>query len=139
MGLYQWINDNATTKPVQLEMHIDKIDRNRDIRYMKVMIDGYDVTQMVADAANLKMSKARDSYDDLIVRGSGMDMCFYVQDRLYHHACQDGHPDLIDPHSYKFIDDVEAHKKMWKEKREAQKEEPEALYADEAENEEIEL
>lgn len=67
MGIYNYVLKNNINTPIKLEIGLDKIvyDRTRngnDARYLRVFIDGKDVTTMVANAVNLKMSYARDSY-----------------------------------------------------------------------------
>ncbi len=122
-GLYNWVKNNNIQTPVKLEIHIDKIDNRNgyNTRYMKVMIDGLDVSQMVAEATGLKTSIARNTYGDIIVNGVGMDMCFALQSRLYKHAYQDGYPDMFDRDMYVYIDNVQKHKEQCATRRENEK------------------
>ncbi len=108
MGIYDYVKRNKITTPIQLEIQLDKIvyDRNRqgnDARYFTVKINGETVTQMVAEATNLKISKARGTYGSLIIHGSGMDMGFALQDRMYRAAYQSGYPDMFDRDLYKYL------------------------------------
>ncbi|MCR4654715.1 MAG: hypothetical protein K5770_00570 [Lachnospiraceae bacterium] len=57
---------------------------------------------MVAEAVNLKVSKAQNTYGSLIIHGSGMDMGFALQSRVYQVACQVGYPDMFDRDMYKY-------------------------------------
>lgn len=108
MSLFTYVTEKNITQPIQLEIGLDKIvyDKTRngnDARYFTVKINGENVTQMVAEAVNLKVSKARNSYGSLIIHGSGMDMGFALQDRVYRAACQAGYPDMFDRDMYKYL------------------------------------
>lgn len=108
MGLYDFVRNKHFPTPIKLEIGLVKVvpDRDRcgnDARYFEVKIHGSTVTQMVAEATNLKISKARDTYNCLIVHGSGMDMGFALQDRLYHKASQAGYPNMFDKDEYIYL------------------------------------
>lgn len=91
-------------KHIQLEIGLDKItnryhpDGNQS-RYFHVFVDGKDVTKEIAELAGLTMSVT----GSLIVHGCGMDMGFWLQNRVYQRACMKGHPNLFDPDHYKYL------------------------------------
>ncbi len=108
MSLFAFITDKNITQPIQLEIGLDKVvyDKRRcgnDARYLTVKIGGENVTQMVAEAVNLKVSKAQSAYGSLIIHGSGMDMGLALQDRIYSAACRAGYPDMFDRDVYKYL------------------------------------
>ena len=107
-GLYEWVLRNKIEQPIKLDIALEKIaydktGRGNDSRYFKVYIGGMNVTQMVAEAANLKLSKARDTRDCVIVHGSGMDMGFALQDRVQRAAYQAGYPNMFDRDLYNYL------------------------------------
>lgn len=108
MSLFTYVEEKNISQPIQLEIGLDKIvyDRTKngnDTRYLTVRINGKNVTQMVAEATNLKISKAQDTDGSLIIRGSGMDMGFALQDRVYRAAYQAGYPNMFDRGMYKYL------------------------------------
>ncbi len=108
MSLFTYVAEKNISQPIQLEIGLDKVvyDKRRngkDARYLTVRIKGENVTQMIAEAVNLKMSKAQDTYGSLIIHGSGMDMGFALQDRVYRAAYQAGYPDMFDRDMYKYL------------------------------------
>lgn len=107
MSIYNYVLQQNIKQPIKLEIELNKIayDRNgcgNDARYFKVFINGKDVTTMVAAAVNLKMSYARNSYGCLIIHGSGMDMGFALQDKMYRASYQAGYPDMFDRDFYTY-------------------------------------
>ena len=107
-GIYGWVLNNKIEQPIKLELALDKIVYDskgcgNDARYFQVYIGGCNVTQMVAEATKLKLSKARDSYGCLIAHGSGMDMGLFVQDRMYRAAYQAGYPNMFDKDDYIYL------------------------------------
>ncbi len=101
-----WVKSNNVTEPVQLEIELVMIvpDRNRngrDARYFNAYINGANVTQMVANATGLKVSKAKRTYGSLILHGCGMDMAFDLQNRMYSAAYQAGYPKMFDMNNYR--------------------------------------
>lgn len=108
MSLFTYVVEKNISQPIQLEIGLDKVvyDRTRngnDARYLTVRINGENVTQMIAEAVSLKTSKAQDTYGSLIIHGSGMDMGFALQDRVYRAAYQAGYPDMFDRDGYKYL------------------------------------
>lgn len=108
LAICAWVNeeiDRGTNieMPIQLEIGLDKVSSDGMTRYMVVKIAGHTVTQMVADAIYCKISNARDTYGDMIVKGVGMDMGFYVQDKMYRAAYRAGYPDMFDSQFYKYL------------------------------------
>ena len=102
-GLYSWVERNNIKTPIKLEIKLKKVASQGMSRYMQVFIDGHDVTQMVANAVNMKMSNARDTYGCLIIRGVGMDMAFALQNRVYKYASMAGYPDMFDKAYYTLV------------------------------------
>ena len=107
-GIYAWVLNNKIQQPIKLEIVLvktvlDKAGNGNDARYFKVCIGGMNVTQMIAEATNLKLSKARNSYGCVIVHGSGMDMGFALQERMYRYACQAGYPKMFDMNDYIYL------------------------------------
>lgn len=108
LAICNWVNQEIERGsniqlPIRLDIGLDKVSSDGMTRYMKIQIDGHDVTQMVANAINCKISKARDTYGDMIVKGVGMDMGFYVQDKLSRAAYQAGYPDMFDRQFYNYL------------------------------------
>lgn len=107
MSIYEYIKQNNIQTPVRLEIGLDKVIYDRycgnDSRYFRIMINGKDVTGLVAEATGLKMSWARDSYGCLIIHGSNMDMGFAMQDKMYRAAYIAGYPDMFDSGFYTYI------------------------------------
>lgn len=108
MSLFTYITEKNISQPIQLEIGLDKIvyDKTRngnDARYLTIKINKENVTQMIAEAVNLKISKAKDTYGSLIIHGSGMDMGFALQDRVYKAAYQAGYPNMFDRDIYKYL------------------------------------
>lgn len=107
MGIYNWVIENRIPQPIKLEIELvkvvyDKQGRGNDSRYMRVYIQGHNVTQMVAEATGLKISKAK-NYNlqgCLIIHGSGMDMGFALQDRMHSRASSAGYPNMFDYGNY---------------------------------------
>ncbi len=104
-GIYGWVINNKIKQPIKLELTLDKVvydphRQGKDTRYFKVCIGDANVSQMVANATNLKISKAKGTYNDLIIHGSGMDMGFALQDRMYRAAVRNGHPNMFDRSEY---------------------------------------
>lgn len=57
-GLYEYIKREKITTPIKLQLVLHKVvhkSDGNDVRYFRVKIEGKDVTQMVADAADLKV------------------------------------------------------------------------------------
>ncbi len=107
-ALYAWVQNSGVQQPIKLGLKLEKVvyDRNRqgnDARYFSVYVGVANITQMVAEAVNLKLSKAKDTRGCLIIHGSGMDMGFALQSRVYKYACQDGFPNMFDCGNYKLI------------------------------------
>jgi len=108
LAICNWVNweaERGRLDPtnIKLEIGIDKVSSDGMTRYMTVKIAGQTVTRMVADAIHCKMSKARDTYDCMIVKGCGMDMGFLVQNDLYRAAYQAGYPDMFDKDYYTYL------------------------------------
>ncbi len=108
MSLFTYVMEKNITQPIKLEIGLDRVvydktGNGNDTRYFTVRIDGETVTQMVADAVNLKVSKAQNTYGSLIIHGSGMDMGFALQNRVYRAACQAGYPTMFDRDMYKYL------------------------------------
>ena len=101
--LVNWCADNKISTPIKLEIGLVKlINKGTQKRYLRVYIEGHDVTQMVANAVNLKLSKAKDTYNSLIINGCGMDMGFALQDRVQRSAYK-YNPNLFDRDDYIYI------------------------------------
>lgn len=108
MGIYNYVSRNNIKTPIKLEIGLDKIVYDRthngnDAKYLRVFIEGKDVTTMIANAINLKMSYAKGSYGCLIIHGTGMDIGFALQDRMYRAAYQAGYPDMFDRDFYTYL------------------------------------
>ena len=106
--IYSWILSNKIQQPIKLELELvkvvyDRMGRGHDSRYFKVYIGGRNVTQMVAEATNLKISKAKTTNGCVLVHGSGMDMGFALQDRVQRAAYQAGYPNMFDRDSYIYL------------------------------------
>lgn len=102
-NLISWCENNNIKTPIKLEIGLAKIDyRNCQTRYFRVYINGHDVTQMIANAVNLKLSKAKRTNNCLIVHGCGMDMGLALQDRVYRAAYQ-YNSNLFDKDDYIYL------------------------------------
>jgi hypothetical protein len=103
--LYDYVKANDIKTPIKLELMLNKVTpdpmRNgNDKRYFTVKINGLTVTQMVAEAVNLKLSKAKDTYGCVIVKGTGSDMGWWLQERVWRAASDAGYPDMFDKADY---------------------------------------
>ena len=63
---------------VKFRVGLDNVSSDGMTRYMHFYIGEHDVTGMIANVCNYKLSQARNSYGSLIVHGCGMDMAFSV-------------------------------------------------------------
>lgn len=106
-AIYRYVERNHIKTPIQLEIGLDKVVYSpydgKDTRYLRVFINGKDVTTMVANATHHKISYARDTYGCLIIHGSNMDMGFALQDRMYRAAYIAGHKNMFDRDLYTYI------------------------------------
>lgn len=108
MTIYEKIIRDRVKQPVRLELELwrlvpDKTGNGNDARYFKAYINGSDVTKEVAEAINFKLSKSRNTMGCLIVHGSGTDMCFVIQSRMYSRAYVKGYPGMFDMNEYKYL------------------------------------
>ena len=106
MTLFTYVAEQNILQPIQLKIGLDKIIYKADgkeVRYLTVKIDKANVTQMVAEVVNLKVSKARDTYGSLIIHGSGMDVGKFIQESVFRAACQAGYPGMFDQNKYKYM------------------------------------
>lgn len=102
-NLVDWCEQNNIKTPIKLQIGLVKlINTGTQKRYFRVYIDGHDVTQMVANAVGLKLSKAKDTYNCLIIKGCGMDMGFALQCRVSKHSYQ-YNPNLFDKDDYIYL------------------------------------
>ena len=69
---------NHQMKEVKFKVGLDKVSPDGMTRYMHFYIGEHDVTGMIANVCNYKLSQARNSYGSIIVHGCGMDMAFSV-------------------------------------------------------------
>lgn len=104
-ALFNYVLRERIVQSIRLEIKLDKVVYDRahngnDARYFAVCINGKNVTQMVADAVGLKVSKARTTYGDLIIHGTGMDMGLCLQDLVYQKARSEGFPRMFDKNDY---------------------------------------
>ena len=103
-NLVNWINSQGSIEtPIRLEIGLVKIGNQGMTRYLKIFINGNNVTQMVGTALNLKFSKAKTTNGCVIVKGCGMDMGFWLQRRLYDKARSEGFGYMFDPDNYKYL------------------------------------
>lgn len=105
-GLYEYIEREKITTPIKLQLVLHKVvhkSDGNDVRYFRVKIEGKDVTQMVADTADLKVSTGKDTNGCLIIRGSNMDMGFALQNRVYLRARNAGFPDMFSYTDYIYL------------------------------------
>ena len=103
--LCDWVNWRAEQgevfpQPIKLEIQLDKVSSDGMTRYMTIEIGGHNVTQMVANALNYKVSKARDTYGSMIVKGCGMDMGLDVLERLKYAMEDTEYPDMFNTSDY---------------------------------------
>ncbi len=118
MNIYEYVNKwHASTEPIKLEIGLDKFvpdskKNGNDARYFSVFIGGKDVTALVAYATGLKTSTGYNTYGSIIIHGSGMDMGFALQSRMYSAACRDGYPDMFDKDEYKYL----GKRKQWRQR-----------------------
>lgn len=109
MNIFEYVNKFVEhTEPIKLEIGLDKVvydstGNGKDTRYFTVKISGTDVTRLVAEATGLKLSRAKRTSGSLIVHGSGMDMGFFLQSRMYSAAYREGYPDMFDKDDYKYL------------------------------------
>ncbi len=111
MNLIKYILEAGIKTPVKLEIGLDKLQFDRshngnDVRYMSCFITAngkrVDVTPMVSEATGFYLSKASDTYNSIIVKGSGSDMGYEVVYRLCSHAFNAGYPDMF-VKDYKYL------------------------------------
>ena len=109
MGLYEWVEEAVKagtikeTYPLKLDIGIDGVSVDGTTRYMTVKLGGYNITHMIAKAADYKISGSKQYRDSLIIHGCGMDMCFALQNRVYQRACNAGYPDMFDNNYYNYL------------------------------------
>lgn len=108
MKLIDYVLKSNFTMPIQLEIGLDKLANQysptgNQSRYMRVKIQGKDVTEMVADMINLKISHAKDTDGCLIIHGCGMDMAYNIQYNVYKQAYILGFPEMFDECNYKYL------------------------------------
>lgn len=109
MNLIDYVIQNKIPQPVKLKIGIVKVvpDRYRqgkDARYMRVYINDIEVSRMVAEFTNLKVSHSRNAYETVIIHGSGMDMCFALAYAVRSKASYNGYPNMFaDDYSYKEV------------------------------------
>lgn len=101
-NLIDWCESCNVEKPIKLELGLVKVSSDRMTRYLRVKIKGYDVTQMIANATEKRISKAKTTNGCLIVKGCGMDMGFALQDNVYHRAKRLGY-DIFHPSDYVYL------------------------------------
>lgn len=91
--------------PIQLCIGLDKVSYGYpETRYFSVFLPGMtDITDMVAEALSLRISKSKDCFGSLIIHGGGMDMGFKLQSEVHKAAYAAGYPDLVDPDTYKYL------------------------------------
>lgn len=104
-ALFQFCKNHKIKTPIQLEIDMKKWVKDpkrqgNDKRYMRISIQDYDVTGMVANAINMPISKARMTHGTMIVHGSGMDMFFAIQHRVANAAKSAGYPKMFDDNRY---------------------------------------
>lgn len=106
LALIKYIERNHIPTPVQLEMEMKKFipdprKQGHDRRYMRVYINGHDVTAMACNMTACTLSKAKDSYGCLITIGTGMDMFEWLQNTIACYATNMGYKDIFDDQLYK--------------------------------------
>ena len=104
--IFEFIKNQKLKTPVQLEIDMVKLKKDpflqgNDRRYLKTYIDGRDVTAMVANAIDKKVSVGRNTFGTLMINGCGMDMFLAVQRQLHQRAERYGYHNMIDPYTYK--------------------------------------
>lgn len=105
--LYNYIKINHIKTPLKLEIGLDKISNDWITRYFTIKINGNNVTGMVANALNVRISKAKDTFCSMIVHGCGMDMAFAIQYQLYKEFASVGLGNLIDRNNYVWLGKIE--------------------------------
>lgn len=103
MELFDFVIRKNIQMPVKLEIGLEREVKGTNTRYFKIFINRQDVTTMVAGAINGKLSKAKDTYNCLIVHGCGMDMGEAVQSAVYIAAVQAGYKDMFEKTAYKYL------------------------------------
>ena len=101
-NLISWCENNNVQKPIKLEIGLVKVSSDRMTRYFRVKINGFDVTQMIANATEKKLSKAKTTDGCLIIKGCGMDMGFALQNSVSRRAEQLGF-DIFHPSEYIYL------------------------------------
>lgn len=97
--LFDWVKERESMGlrgPIQLAIGVNKVADHRTSWFITVKIDGYDVTQMVAEACGLPMSVGFNTYNSLIMKGIGLNVGTALQSRLYGVAKRAGYPDMFD-------------------------------------------
>ena len=108
IALLDYVKRNNLGKNVQLSIGLDKIanklsPNGNQSRYLRCFLDGHEVTGMVASLCGFKTSNAKDTKGCIIVHGCGMDMGFYVQDRVYSYAFRNGGKEMFSSSNYNYI------------------------------------
>lgn len=94
---------NLEASHTRAAISLDRLDRQRQVRYFRVFVDGEDVSRMVGDFIGKRVSSARGTCDCVIVRGCGMNMGFWIQDALHSAAYAEGFPDMFDADEYDYL------------------------------------
>lgn len=107
-ALLNFVKENNLGKNIRLSIGLDKIANKTSAtgnqsRYFRCFINGQEVTGMVASLCGFKLSKARDTKGCIIVHGSGMDIGYYVQYKVYSYAFRNGEKDMFDESDYNYI------------------------------------
>ena len=71
--LFQWVINSGLQRPVRCSIGLHKIAKSGTVRYLRVFINGKDITEAVADATGYAISRARDTNGCIIVHGCGTD------------------------------------------------------------------
>lgn len=69
---------------VKFRVGLDKVSSDGMTRYMHFYIGEHDVTGMVANVCGYTLSRARNTYNSIIVHGCGIDMGFSVINSIKH-------------------------------------------------------
>ena len=98
-----YILNNHIPQPVHLELRVMHISTDRMTRYIKVYLQGHEVTQMVANIVEFRVSRSKNPKlrGSLIVRGCGYDIGMDIQNRVHIAFKQAGSKVHISEYDYK--------------------------------------
>ena len=102
-SLAQILLDSNIDKPIRLNIGLRKVSRDGMSRYMRVYLGNRDITKLVIGALDGKMSKAKDSYGCIIIKGTGMDMGYYLLERIDNALSYCGFNNLINRKEYNYL------------------------------------